>query len=322
MSFDLPRHLPELADLADRQCGVLTRRQAQSAGMSADLIRSRLERSRWQRLHTATFATFSGRPDRRALLWAAVLRAGPGAALSHYTAAELDGLLDRQVPLIHVTIPDGRRATAISGAVIHRSLGAERATHPTRLPPRTRIEETVLDLTNCSCSAGDAIGWITAALGRRLTTAERLRASADDRSRLRWRSDISRVLSPDLAGVHSWLEYVYHRDVERPHGLPVGRRQARGTAGGITAYRDVLYDEYALIVELDGRVAHPGDTRWLDIRRDNAAAADGLLTLRYGYRDVTTGACQVAYQVADVLCLRGWSGAGLRPCSPSCQVGQ
>jgi hypothetical protein len=310
-----------LRDLADCQGGVITRSQALSAGLSRDMIVSRLGSGRWQPLHTGVYAVFSGQPDRQAILWAAVLRAGRGAALSYQTAAELDRLADRPSAAVHVTIPAERRIAGIRGVVIHRSLDAERATHPSRLPPRTRVEETVLDLADVSEGFWDAIGWVTAALGRRLTTQGKLSDALGRRARLRWRDDVTSVLSPDLAGVHSALEYRYVRDVERPHGLPKARRQAHVRRDNNAAeYRDVLYDEYALAVELDGRIAHPGDTRWLDIRRDNAAAIDGVATLRYGYRELAFRPCLVAQEVGDVLRLRGWPGSA-RPCSRDCPIG-
>jgi hypothetical protein len=45
---------------------------------------------------------------------------------------------------------------------------------------------------------------------------------------------------------------------------------------GRNEYRDQLYAEHGIAIELDGRLAHPGDARWDDIRRDNAAAAVGV----------------------------------------------
>jgi hypothetical protein len=81
-----------------------------------------------------------------------------------------------------------------------------------------------------------------------------------------------------------------------------------------------LYAEYGTAIELDGRLAHPGDTRWSDIRRDNAAAAIGVTTLRYGWKEVTTTPCVVAAEVARVLVGRGYTGA--RPCSADCPVGR
>ncbi len=316
MGYRLPA---TLAEIAEHQRGVITCRQAQGAGLSRDVISARLKSGRWQRLHEGVYLVSLGGPDRQAMLWAAVLRAGPGAMLSHWSAAEVDHLVDQPSPRIHVTIPGSRRATGIHGVTIHVSVLADRARHPSRLPARTRIEETVLDLSDTSESSWDAVGWIATAIGRRLTTQAMLRAAAAERTRLRWRCDIAAVLSPDLAGLHSALEYRYVRNVERPHGLPKARRQSRAQRGSVVEYRDVLYEDYSLAVELDGAVAHPADVRWRDVQRDNAAAAAGLITLRYGYRDVTTRPCQIAQEVAAVLRVRGWLGAP-QPCSKACAL--
>jgi hypothetical protein len=95
----------------------------------------------------------------------------------------------------------------------------------------------------------------------------------------------------------------------------IGRRR-----NGRAEYRDTLYEEYQTVVELDGRVAHPGDSRWNDIHRDNAAVTAGLSTLRYGWRDVTMTPCAIAAEIADALARRGYDSA--RPCSPACPVGR
>jgi hypothetical protein len=65
-----------------------------AAGLSSDMIKSKLRNERWQRLYRGVYALFTGSPDRRAQLWAAVLRIGPGPVLSHETAAELQRLVD------------------------------------------------------------------------------------------------------------------------------------------------------------------------------------------------------------------------------------
>jgi len=316
MANDIP---PNLRDLAELQRGVISRSQALACGLTSQVIRCKVESGRWQRQHAGVYAVHTGAPDRRATLWAAVLRAGHGSALSFQTAAELDGLLDKPAPLIHVTIPFTRRVTGIRDVVVHTRQGAERARHPARLPPRTRLEETVLDLTDGCDDLIAAMEWVSRALGRRLTTQDQLRRAAALRSQLRWRAAITSVLNPDLSGINSALEFRYVHDVERPHRLPRSKRQVPARLDGRSAYRDVLYDEYGLIVELDGKVAHPDDARWLDIARDNAAAASGQITLRYGFIDLARRPCLVAVQVADVLQLRGWSGKPRR-CSAECRI--
>jgi hypothetical protein len=308
----------ELRELARAQSGALTRGQALGGGLTRTTIRFQLERGRWQRLQTGVYALYSGPPTRLTILWGAVLRAGSGAVLSHYTAAELSGLTDRPSAQVHIAVPGDRCIERIPGIVVRRSGRVIQAAHPVLTPPRTRLEETVLDLAGVAATLDDACGWITRALGRRLTTQGQLQEAMALRARLRWRRQLTQALTAEWGGVHSSLEYRYLRDVERPHLLPRGVRQARAQQGRATIYRDVLYEQYALAVELDGRLAHPGDQRWPDIHRDNAAAAGGILTLRYGWFDVTERSCQVAAQVALALRLRGYAVA--QGCSPACPV--
>src|SRR5215469_30834 len=317
MANELP---PPLREAAELQAGVVTASQATAVGLSRNAIRSRVRTGRWQQLHLGVYATFSGQPGRPAELWAAVLHAGPGAMLSHRTAAELVDLTDTPSDLVHVTIPVDRRVARAPGVVIHRSARARQAVHPARLPPQTRIEETVLDLVDTARTIDDAVGWMTRALGRRLTTQARLRDAVALRPRIRWRRELTELLRPDLAGLMSALERRFQRHVERPHGLPRGTRQAQVRRGDRTEYRDVLYEEFATCVELDGRLAHPSEARWRDIRRDNAVAAGGGVTLRYGWLDVVVQACQTAAEVDRALRRRGCAGG--RPCSPGCPVGR
>ncbi|HSZ45045.1 MAG TPA: hypothetical protein VK823_06900, partial [Streptosporangiaceae bacterium] len=217
-------------------------------------------------------------------------------------------------------VPSDRRVRRRAGLAIHLSSRAISAVHPARTPARTRLEETVIDLWETARDLDSAVGWVTTALGRRLTTQDKLREAADTRSRLRRRKQLAELLGPDGTGIHSVLEYRYVHNVERPHGLVGAHRQAKARRDGRNEYRDQLYAEYGIAVELDGRAAHPGDARWRDIHRDNAAAAVGITTLRYGWLEVTTTPCQVAAEIAEVLRARGYSAA--RPCSADCPVGR
>ena len=122
------------------------------------------------------------------------------------------------------------------------------------------------------------------------------------------------------AGASSVLEYRYVHRVERPHRLPVARRQARVRHGTGSRYLDNLYEGFAVCVELDGTAAHPADEQWCDKRRDTANAVRGILTLRFGSLDVGDRGCQTAIAVASVLRSRGWPGTAY-PCSrPGCPV--
>lgn len=319
----MTRQLPgEVDRVLGRQAGVITRVQALAAGMSRHAVYARLDSGRWQRLHTGVYAAYSGRPTRESMMWAAVLGAGPGAVLCHRSAAELYGLADTgQSPVIHVMVPRGRTVAPMRGVVIHYSQRVDVARHPVLEPPRTRLEETVLDLAEAESTATGAISWILNACASRRTKPGRLLEVMDARPRMRKRKLLLVALGDARIGVQSILEHGYLCRVERAHGLPEGDRQWRTRAGGISRYEDVRYEDYGVIVELDGRAAHPEGQSWRDTRRDNVSAMNGLITLRYAYADVMERPCEVADEIALTLSRRGYAGAARR-CGPSCALGE
>lgn len=316
MAGQLPH---ELRDLVAGQCGVFARWQANAIAVDRGLINARLASGRWQRLYQGVYAAFTGRPGRDAELWAAVLRAGPRAVLSHQTAAEVEGFAARPSRLIHVTVPLDQHMVRVPGIAVHRSSRIELTRHPLRTPPRTRVEETALDLAHTAATLDDAFGWISRPCSRRLTVAPLLLEAMQHRNRMRWRSELTLALADVAEGVLSPLEHRYVRDVERAHGLPPAKRQVLITRGGQRQYLDNLYEEFGLGVELDGQAYHPAEDRWKDIGRDNALAADGILILRYGWPEVSDRSCTVAIQVGDTAATRGWTGT-LRRCGPACPV--
>ena len=90
------------------QSGVVSREQARAAGFTEKAIAWRLRSGTWQRIHRGAYATFTGDPSREGKLWAAVLCVGPGAVLSHETAAEVHGLTDKPSTRIHISVPAGQ----------------------------------------------------------------------------------------------------------------------------------------------------------------------------------------------------------------------
>jgi hypothetical protein len=270
------------------------------------------------------YAAFSGKPTRAAELWAALLRAGPEATLSHQSAAELWGLLSTPSPVIHVTVPhdsNPERRGQIPGVVIHRSRSLQHARHPVLTPPRTRVEETVLDLIDRARNFDDAYDWVCRAIGRRRTTAERIRAALEARPRIQWRQEVELALGYAKGGALSVLEFRYARGVERPHGLPTATRQARVRHAAGNRYLDNLYEDYRACVEIDGAAAHPEDEQWRDKGRDRwNAVHEGIDTIRIGVSDLINQErrCRTAADVAKWL-----SGRGPRvghPCQPGCVV--
>ena len=320
-----------MAAIAKRQGGVVTRQQVLFAGGTDQLLDSELAGRRWRRVHRGVYVTFTGPLPDDSRRWAAVLACGPGAALCRESALVVDGVLDEAPSdraragapggaerLISVAVPWERRIAPPHGVRLHRDSRLDSKVHPVAAPPRTRVEDSVLDVLD-DCERADAVvDVVLRACQRRRTTARRISEAAAGRSRLRWRALLADLLLDAADGVESPLERRYARDVERPHGLPRGQRQHRERLALGTRWRDVRYGA-GVVVELDGRSAHPLELAHRDYARDNTAALRGEAALRYGWRDVAGRPCAVAAQVLELLRRLGWRDAA-QACSPACDV--
>ena len=167
-----------LRQQARNQDGIITRRQAIRTGVSADKIAWLLKRGTWQQVYRGVYLTFTGPIPRGARLWAAVLYAGPGAYLSHETAAEVNGLIDKESPDINVTIPGSRRVSPPAGVVIHLSSRTAMTWQPPGSPPYTVAEETIIDLVQVATAVDEIVALVTRGYGRRLLIEDQLRRVA------------------------------------------------------------------------------------------------------------------------------------------------
>jgi hypothetical protein len=268
------------------------------------------------------YLTFTGPVSDLARCWVALLYAGEDAVLCRESAAWAWGLSDELQPPIHVLLPASRRVVSKPSLVsIHYTIHHAARRHPSRSPPVTRLEDTVLDTVDFAERPAEVIDCLTRACQRRLTNPARLSREAAERKKLAYRELLTDLLSEVRTGVQSPLERVYFRDVERAHGLPRSERNApEGGAGHRRRYRDVRYGKHGLVVELDGRAAHPAELRDRDDVRDNELMeSEGTATLRYGWAAVSGRACETAAQVARLLQRGGWTGTP-STCGPGCPV--
>ena len=314
--------LSRVGAIAANQAGVCTTAQARSAGLPDDAIRRLLASGRWTSLHRGVHLTNRGPAGLKERIWGAHLALGPGGVLGGTTAARYWGLADEDLAAdepITMVMPDGCSRQARGVRVTRVPLPAALA-HPVRVPPVLSIEHTVLTAVADARTDAAAVDAIQRACRLRLTTPDRLLAAAAARPRLRRRSLLNQVCAEVSDGVTSELEKRYRNRVARAHGLPPARTQVPSATGVRRVYRDVLYDPYGVIVELDGRLGHEQESEVLrDQGRDNHATLTGRATLRFGWLAIAGSPCLVAVQVDELLHVRGWTGA-IHPCSPSCRA--
>jgi hypothetical protein len=292
-----------LLALAEAQHGVVSLEQAAATGLGRHSIARLIGDGHWQRLTGGLFFIGRQEPPWMALAWGGILLGGSSARLAGDAAGYFHSILPDPPVVIDVLTPHGRsrpgrdrwRFLQERDGVRARSVGH---------PPCTGAADTLLDLCDRR-PAGDVIDLVITSVQAGQVDALLLRRRLSRRSRVKHRRLLEALLAEIVDGIESVLELDFARRVERPHGLPARTRQH---VNNVAHRRDVRYDDYTTVVELDGRLAHEGRGRFRDMHRDNYAAVQGEVTLRYGFWDVYERPCVVARQIGAVLQLRGWVG--------------
>lgn len=137
----------QVARWAAAQWGVVTTRQLSEAGLHRNTIARLVRDGLYQPLFHGTYFLGAGPVPSHAWWMAGVLAAGPGALLSHASAAGLWGMLPELILPVHVTIPSPGNRRSRTGLRIHRSRTLEAGHAATRHGiPLTTPERTIRDL--------------------------------------------------------------------------------------------------------------------------------------------------------------------------------
>ena len=285
--------------VAERQAGRVARYQLRALGLARGAIESGLRNGRLVEVLPRVYGLGHSAPSREADLWAAVLYAGPGAMLSHATAAQRHGLIDYPPQVIEVSTP--RKSNPQPGVLTYGRRRLERHIHAGIAV--TSIAQTILDL-----AATAEFKLVRKALARLdfrqqldLATLEAICGSGRPGSKTLRRA--LAIHQPRLAHTNGPLEddffaWCERWDVPLPlvnvplYGIPV----------------DAYWPERGVVVELDGGANHSSRAQ---IRRDRAndltLRGHGLIVLRYDWDLVHTQPKAVYDDLMATLAAReGW----------------
>jgi very-short-patch-repair endonuclease len=273
-----------------RQYGIINHAQARKAGLTPRMIERRVESGRWRHLARGLYAVSSAPPTWHQRLAAAVLYHNQ-AVVTGNSAAKLHGLEVPTVKRPEVMVPFTANARSPLAKVERSRFYFQ--THKTRVAGFEVISpaETVLKLA--ASRGDDEVGRLldhtlatrTASLDHYQDILDRIAggrvrgAPALRRAVLERRSD---AYQPPT----SELERLSRRLTDRPE-IPSTRHQhpLLGTAGLMIV--DTFIEDWGLILEVDGRNYHTRKADFeRDRRRDNAAAAQGLIVLRFTWQMV------------------------------------
>lgn len=307
-----------MASFARAHKAVASSQELAELGFNSAMRSRRAATGEWQRVLPGVYLLQTTPPDFEQRLAAVQKWAGPQTVFSHGTAAFLHGMYSQPPSTLDIVVPHGRRLSSSSRCKVWRTRVPVRAEGE---PPRTGLERTVLDLVDAAATTAEVLDLLMRGIRRGMKVGVFLKQVAA-RSRVRHRVFVLRLLQATEEGIESPLELDYHRDVERAHGLPRAVRQKWERIRGRWLRSDTWYEDFAVRVELDGQLAHPGRATDDDLMRDNdVRLALDEITLRYRWAHVHLDPCLVAAQVAAALAMRGWNGS-LRPCSATCRAPQ
>jgi len=268
----------EIARIAAEQHGIVTRAQLFAAGVAADEIAYRRRVGRLHLLYRGVYAVGHRPPSPHARATAAVLACGPGAVLSHRSAAALWGFGRWRGP-IDVTATGNHTRSNVR---VHRSktLRPEDVTHHFGIPVTTPAR-TLLDLADVLADASLTRAVNEARL-QRLLTLHDLAALLDSfpgRATKRLKPHVEDASRP----TRSAFEDAFLTFVERHH-LP--RPEVNQRVAGYEV--DMLWREQRVIVELDGWDYHDGRTAFeRDREKDAALLSAGFPVVRITWGRLT-----------------------------------
>jgi hypothetical protein len=278
--------LPELSRLARLQNGVMRRDQCRAIGLHRSYVRNQLDAQRWTAWGDKVLLLRNAPPNRRQLMWIAVLDASPIAALCSHTSLELAGFkpVATEANQIHLLVPRGAKVTRFPGVVVHESrrLGEERWTRDRGLA-RTEDPRSVIDAAAWQPWPRFACFMLAAAVQQRLCTPAELDQALSYVGRVRHKVHLRAALVDVAGGAHSLGELDVAAICRRHRLVPPNRQIRRRDQQGNWRFLDCEWDLPSgeiIVLEIDG--SHPMDVaQWqADMRPERGVVISRRWVLR------------------------------------------
>lgn len=274
-----------MANLAERQHGVVARRQLLELGMGRRAVEERLRSGRLHLLHLGVYAVGHRVLSRDGRWMAAVLASGAGAVLSHRSAAVLWGLIRSWSGEIEVTRPGTFRRR--SGIHAHRGVVREDEWEVVDGIPVTAPFRTVFDLAAVLKQRELERAWHEASV-RRLTAQVSLPVLLERYPGRRGARNLRALLESERPeGItRNGFEEAFLALVDG-HGLPRPRMNADLAVRGRFFEIDALWERERVALELDSRGVHGTPKKFeSDRQRDRILVAEGWRAMRVTWRQL------------------------------------
>ena len=292
------------ARIASMQEGVISRTQLYDVGVTRSRVRAEVRARRWRRVGSQALSLTTGALTREQQLWAAVFEAGPRAFLDGAAALEAAGLKRFGSDRIRVSVPRGARVRRARGLDIRQT----RRWHPDDVVgagvPRARPEVAAVRAALWARSNRQAALALTMTVQQGIASSEAIGQEMLRVRRDKRRVFIHLVLLDLLGGVRSLGELDFARECRR-RGIPRPSRQVvrRGRNGRY--YLDVYWDDWGVVVEIDGIHHTWAEQLVSDALRHNDVTLGHDIVLRLPLLGLRVAADDFFDQIEDALRARG-----------------
>jgi predicted transcriptional regulator of viral defense system len=306
-----------IARMAAEQWGVLSVGELRECGLSARAVATRVNRGGLHRLHRGVYAIGHRGVALEGRFLAAAKACGPGAVLSHLSAAALWGLMEWEERYPEVTIRD-TTPRAHPGIRVHRTCLLEpRDVRRHRQIPVTAPARTCIDLAS-ELPYAAARRAVRQALSLRLLGVQDLLGVLEQQERRPGAATLRRIVATGAVPTRSLLEDVVldlllEAGFERPDiNVPL-------VIGGRRVVPDFRWADRRLVVEADGAAWHENElARHDDAERQALLEASGERVIRVTWGRVVG---RRARTIASLRTLARQTAPFLRPCRVSNRAG-
>ena len=297
-------------ELARAQAWSVSRRQLYAAGLTRAELRANVRARRWQLVGRHVVVVHTGPMALDTILWAAQLSGGPRARLDGASSLIAAGLRGFDVDRHRVSVPRGAR-------VFRDPVVDVRQTRRWRTddlvggggPPRTRPEVAAVRGALWARSDRQAALLLTMVVQQGVVPADRIGQALLQVKRDRRLTFVIDVVTDLLGGVRSLAELDFARECRR-RGIPEPTRQVvrRGKDGRY--YLDVFWEEWGVVVEVDGIQHALAQEVVADALRHNDVTLDNLTVLRVPVLGLRVAADEFFAQIERALADAGCTELG------------
>jgi very-short-patch-repair endonuclease len=298
------RRRKAIVRIATRQSGVLGRRQLYALGMTRWEVEAEVRAGRWKRLGSQCMLV--GERGAQSDWWRALFEVGPSAVLDGVTALQAAGLRTIDFDLIQVAVPKSVTPHRCRGVRVYetrryRAVDVLRDDIPRMNPATAAVHAALWARTH-----REAALFVVAAVQQGLVAVDDLAAAVLLVRRHARRKLLRGLVDDVMGGIESSAEREFAK-LCRNRGWPPPTRQMMRQLPSGRVYFDVVWEQFRVVVEIDGIHHLDAAVAVKDALKQNAATLDGARVLRIPNWALRVDPEPFLDQVEAALIAGGWS---------------